>query len=312
MIVSISSSVVNIEGIYNAMVGEVLNIQIGPGKYSQALVVNIQHNRRSGIMIGGLLINPSERISVGSAVYRSNRLCNIPLGDSLLGSMLDPLGSIIFQDKFPNRSSELTLASRWLIESPAPGIISRQSVSEPLQTGIIAIDSMIPIGRGQRELIVGDRQTGKTSIGVDTILNQKYESVLCVYAPIGQKASSIMEVYTSLAARDATFYVTLFVASASSSALCQYLVAYSATSLAEFFMYTAGLPSFLTSFLMLDDLSKHAVAYREIYLLLKRPPGREAYPGEIFYVHSRLIHVYLKDQLSCLMLLVVVVAHAFL
>jgi F-type H+-transporting ATPase subunit alpha len=144
---------------------------------------------------------------------------------------------------------------------------------------------MVPIGRGQRELIVGDRQTGKTSIGVDTILNQKYEKVLCVYVPLGQKASSILEVFLALVRRDAVFYLSMLVASASSSAVCQFLCAYTGAALSEFFMLVGELPSFL----MLDDLSRHAMAYREIYLLLRRPPGREAYPGEIFFVHSRLL-----------------------
>jgi F-type H+-transporting ATPase subunit alpha len=174
---------------------------------------------------------------------------------------------------------------RWLIESPAPGIIDRQSVFEPLQTGVLSIDSMVPIGRGQRELIVGDRQTGKTSIGVDTILNQKYENVLSVYVGLGHKASSILEVFLALVRRDAVFYLSLLVASASSSAVCQFLCAYTGAALSEFFMLVRELPSFL----MLDDLSRHAMAYREIYLLLRRPPGREAYPGEIFFVHSRLL-----------------------
>jgi F-type H+-transporting ATPase subunit alpha len=174
---------------------------------------------------------------------------------------------------------------RWVVESPAPGIIDRQSVFEPLQTGILSIDSMIPIGRGQRELIVGDRQTGKTSIGVDTILNQKYEKVFCVYTAIGQKASSILEVFLALVRRDATYYLSMLIATGSSSAVCQFLCAYTGAALSEFFMYVRTLPTWL----MLDDLSSHAMAYREIYLLLRRPAGREAYPGEIFFVHSRLL-----------------------
>jgi len=162
---------------------------------------------------------------------------------------------------------------RWVVESPAPGIISRQSVFEPLQTGILSIDSMIPIGRGQRELIVGDRQTGKTSIGVDTILNQKYKKVFSMYLPIGQKASSILEVFIALIRKDAIFYLSLLVASASSSAVYQYLCAYTGAALSEFFVLVGE----TCTFLMLDDLSRHAVASREIYLLLRRPPRREAF-----------------------------------
>merc|ERR1712061_34048 len=208
-----------------------------------------------------------------------SRLASILLGDFAIGSILDPIGNFILN------SGRIDAQYPWVIESPAPGIIDRQSVFEPLQTGIISTDSMVPIGLGQRELVVGDRQTGKTSIGVDTILNQKHDSVLSVYVPIGQKAASVLEVFLSLVRRDAVFYLSLLVASASSSAVCQFLCAYTGTALAEFFMLLREIPAFI----MLDDLSRHAVAYREIYLLLRRPPGREAYPGEIFFVHSRLL-----------------------
>lgn len=173
----------------------------------------------------------------------------------------------------------------WAIESPAPGIIDRQSVTEALQTGLIAIDSSIPIGCGQRELIVGDRQTGKTSISIDSILNQKYSTIFTVYTSLGQSSSSILQVFLSLVQKDAIFYLSMLMATASSSAVHQYLCAYSGAALSEFFVITGELPSLL----ILDDLSRHACAYREIYLLLRRPAGREAYPGEIFFVHSRLL-----------------------
>jgi len=225
------------------------------------------------------MFTPENRIFEGSQVESLSRLASILLGDYVIGSILDPLGNLLLNP------GNVTANYRWLIESPAPGIVDRQSVFEPLQTGILAIDSMVPIGLGQRELVVGDRQTGKTSIGVDTILNQKYESVLSVYVPIGQKAASVLEVFISLVRRDAIFYLSLLVASASSSAVYQFLCAYTGTALAEFFMLLREVPAFI----MLDDLSRHAVAYREIYLLLRRPPGREAYPGEIFFVHSRLL-----------------------
>jgi F-type H+-transporting ATPase subunit alpha len=172
-----------------------------------------------------------------------------------------------------------------VIESSAARIISRQSVFEPLQTGVLSIDSMIPIGRGQRELIVGDRQIGKTAIGVDVILNQKLKKVLSIYVAIGQKASSILDIFIALLRQDAVFHFSLILASASSSAVCQYFSAYTGAALSEFYMLVGELPSFV----MYDDLSRHAIAYREIYLLLRRPPGREAYPGEIFFVHSRLL-----------------------
>jgi F-type H+-transporting ATPase subunit alpha len=231
------------------------------------------------LLIGALLLNPRNRLDQGCCVNAISRLATIILGDFAIGSILDPVGNLIFN------SGRIDVQYPWVVQSPAPGIIDRQSVSEALQTGVISIDSMIPIGRGQRELIVGDRQTGKTSIGVDTILNQKYTSLFCVYVPIGQKASSILEVFLALIRKDAIFYLSVVVASASSSAVHQFLCAYSGSALSEFFVITGELPSFI----IFDDLSRHAMAYREIYLLLRRPPGREAYPGEIFFVHSRLL-----------------------
>jgi F-type H+-transporting ATPase subunit alpha len=231
------------------------------------------------LLIGALLLNPRNRLSQGCCVNAISRLATIILGDFAIGSILDPVGNLIFN------SSRIDVQYPWVVQSPSPGIIDRQSVSEALQTGVISIDSMIPIGRGQRELIVGDRQTGKTSIGVDTILNQKYASLFCVYVPIGQKASSILEVFLALIRKDAIFYLSVVVASASSSAVHQFLCAYSGSALSEFFVCTGE----LASFIIFDDLSRHAMAYREIYLLLRRPPGREAYPGEIFFVHSRLL-----------------------
>jgi len=247
--------------------------------FHYGLVVNLYRNETMNLLIGALLLNPGNRVSEGAKVNGMSRLASIILGDFACGSILDPIGNLILNSGSGN------VQYRWLIESPAPGIIDRQSVCEPLQTGIVSIDSMVPIGRGQRELIVGDRQTGKTSIGVDTILNQKYEKVFCIYLPIGQKASSILEVFLALIRKDAIFYLSMVLASASSSAVHQFLCAYTGAALSEFFMALRELPCFL----MLDGLSRHGIAYREIYLLLRRPPGREAYPGEIFFVHSRLL-----------------------
>jgi F-type H+-transporting ATPase subunit alpha len=201
------------------------------------------------------------------------------MGDFVIGAVLDSVGQLLLG------SSTVVAKLKWLIESPSPGIIDRQSVFEPLQTGVLAIDALVPIGLGQRELVVGDRQTGKTSIGVDTILNQKFGSVLSIYVSLGQKAASILEVFISLVRRDAIFCLSMVSSASSSSSVCQFLCAYSGSSLGEFFMILRELPCFI----MLDDLSRHAIAYREIYLLLRRPPGREAYPGEIFFVHSRLL-----------------------
>jgi len=263
-----------------AFVGEVFRIcSSNFNSNSFGLVVNLYRDDTMNLLIGALLLNPEDRLSQGCCVNAMSRLATIILGDFAIGSILDPVGNLIFN------SGRIDVQYPWVVQSPAPGIIDRQSVSEALQTGIISIDSMVPIGRGQRELVVGDRQTGKTSIGIDTILNQKYASLFCVYVPIGQKASSVLEVFLALIRRDAVFYLSMVVASASSSAVCQFLCAYSGSALSEFFMITGELPSFI----IFDDLSRHAMAYREIYLLLRRPPGREAYPGEIFFVHSRLL-----------------------
>jgi F-type H+-transporting ATPase subunit alpha len=281
VVISIGSGVVSIQGFLNAFVGEVFKAASGPSdlSYSYGIVVNLSRDETLNLTIGSLLLDPSKRVYEGSRVTSLSRLASILLGDYVIGSILDPLGNLLLNP------GQIQARYRWVIESPAPGIVDRQSVFEPLQTGIISIDSMIPIGLGQRELVVGDRQTGKTSIGVDTIINQKFNSVLAVYVPIGQKASSVLEVFLSLVRRDAIFYLSLLVASASASAVNQFLCSYTGAALAEFFMLLREIPAFL----LLDDLSRHAVAYREIYLLLRRPPGREAYPGEIFFVHSRLL-----------------------
>jgi len=277
LIISTGYGVVTLQGFLIAFISELFRICVMGFHYG--LVVNLYRNETMNLLIGALLLNPGNRVSEGAKVNGMSRLASIILGDFACGSILDPIGNLILNSGSGN------VQYRWLIESPAPGIIDRQSVCEPLQTGIVSIDSMVPIGRGQRELIVGDRQTGKTSIGVDTILNQKYEKVFCIYLPIGQKASSILEVFLALIRKDAIFYLSMVLASASSSAVHQFLCAYTGAALSEFFMALRELPCFL----MLDGLSRHGIAYREIYLLLRRPPGREAYPGEIFFVHSRLL-----------------------
>jgi len=296
VIISVGCAVVTLQGFLMAYVGEIFRICVVGLDYlssgSFGLVVNLYLEDRMNLLIGALLLNPSSGTHPGQKVNGMSRLASIVLGDFAIGSILDAVGSYILNTTRGNPFHR----SYWLIINPAPGIIDRQSVFEPIETGILCIDSMIPIGRGQRELIVGDRQTGKTSIGVDTILNQKYEKVFSVYSPIGQKASSILEVFLALVRRDAIFYLSVLYASASSSAVCQFLCAYTGAALSEFFLYVRS----LAVFLMLDDLSKHAVAYREIYLLLRRPPGREAYPGEIFFVHSRLLErsAKLNDSLG--------------
>ena len=280
VIISTGYGVVTLQGFLIAFIGEVFRIcSFSFNSNSLGLVVNLYHDDTMNLLIGALLLNPINRLDQGSSVHCLSGLLLIMLGDFAIGSILDPVGNLIFN------STRIDATYPWVVESPAPGIISRQSVTEALQTGVISIDSMIPIGRGQRELIVGDRQTGKTSICVDTILNQKYTCLLCVYVPIGQKASSILQVFLAFIQKDAIFYLSVLGASASSSAVHQFLCAYTGSALSEFFVITGELPCFL----IFDDLSRHAMAYREIYLLLRRPPGREAYPGEIFFVHSRLL-----------------------
>ena len=293
VIISTGYGVVTLQGFLIAFIGEVFRICMCANPNDLlfrpfGLVVNLYQNETMNLLIGALLLNPSNRVSEGSKVNGIYRLAVIILGDFAIGSIVDAVGSYVLGGTISAHKYG------WLVESPAPGIIYRQSVFEPLQTGLISIDSMIPIGRGQRELIVGDRQTGKTSIGVDTIINQKYKRVFCIYLPIGQKASSILEVFLAFIRKDAIFYLSVLYASGSSSALDQFLCAYTGNALSEFFVYLGELPIFL----MLDGLSKHAIAYREIYLLLRRPPGREAYPGEIFFVHSRLLERSAKLSLK--------------
>jgi F-type H+-transporting ATPase subunit alpha len=283
VVVGLNGGVVAIQGFQTCSVSELFVIQqLGlshTASQSFGIVVNLTRDDSLNLVVSGLLVNPAVRISTGSFVKGSGRMGCVLLGDHVIGSILDALGGYSFV------KGRIDAKLVWLIESAAPSIISRESVYEPLQTGIISIDALIPIGRGQRELVVGDRGIGKTSIGLDTILNQRYEKVLCNYLPIGQKASSILEILLTLIRRDAVFYLAILYASATASALSQFISAYTGTALAEFFMYLRELPVFI----MLDDLSKHGVAYREIYLLLGRPPGREGYPGEIFFVHSRLL-----------------------
>jgi F-type H+-transporting ATPase subunit alpha len=283
LIISTGYSVLTLQGFLIGFIGEVFRICLMGFKKivskTFGLVVNLYQNETMDLLIGALLLNPSNRVSQGSKVNGIYSLLRLILGDFAISSILHPLTS------YTLNSNYIDAQYAWLVESPAPPIIDRQSVFEPLQTGLVSVDSMIPIGRGQRELIVGDRGLGKTSIGLDTILNQKYKKVFCILSAIGQKASHILDVFLAFMGCDGIFYLSVLYASASASALDQFLCAYTADALAEFFMIVRQLPIFL----MLDGLSKHAYASREIYLLLRRPPGREAYPGEIFFVHSRLL-----------------------
>jgi F-type H+-transporting ATPase subunit alpha len=246
-----------------AFVGELFGI--GLTCVSRGVVVNLYRDNTSAeLMIGAIMVNPSlsDRITQGTMVKGIGSSASVKLGTFAVGSLLDPLGSCIFS------STSMDFKHLWLIEQAAPSIISRLSIHEPVQTGLICIDAMIPIGRGQRELVVGDRQTGKTSIGMDTILNQRTSAVICVYNAIGQKASSILDLFVALVSRDAIFYSSVLMATAADSAVSQYLSAYTGTSLIS---TSCTCSRCQPTFIMLDDLSKHAVSYREIYLLLRRP-----------------------------------------
>ena len=266
---SVGDGIVIINGLDHAMYGEIVVFDNGV----RGMVQNIERNR-----IGVILFGDEEGIIEGSRVVRSNKMAGIPVGDAYLGRVVDALGAPI------DGEGAINMKEYRPIEEPAPGIIDRKSVNVPLQTGILAIDSMFPIGRGQRELIIGDRQTGKTSIAIDTILNQKGKDCICIYVAIGQKESTIASLVENLKKNDAMSYTCVVAATAADPAPIQYIAPYAATSLAEYFMYQGR-----DVLIVYDDLSKHAVAYRALSLLLGRAPGREAYPGDVFYLHSRLL-----------------------
>ena len=268
-VILVGDGIARASGLEKCMAGELL--QFENGEYGMAQ--NLEENTVSIVLLGS-----DVGIKEGSTVKRTGKVVSVPVGEALIGRVVNALGQPI-DGAGPIDSTEFRP-----IESPAPGIIERQPVKEPLQTGIKAIDSMIPIGRGQRELIIGDRQTGKTSIATDAILNQKDTGVLCIYVAIGQKASSIARVAEDLKKHGAMGYTTIVAATASDSAPLQYIAPYAGTALAEYFMAQGK-----SVLIVYDDLSKHAVAYRAISLLLRRSPGREAYPGDVFYLHSRLL-----------------------
>ena len=277
---SVGDGIVVINGLDHVMYGEVVVFDNGV----RGMVQNIERNR-----IGVILFGEEEGIVEGSRAVRTNKMAGIPVGDAFLGRVVDALGNPI------DGEGEIVTRDYRPIEQPAPGIIDRKTVNVPLQTGILAIDSMFPIGRGQRELIIGDRQTGKTSIAMDTILNQKGKNCLCIYVAIGQKESTIAALVENLKKHDAMSYTCVLAATAADPAPIQYIAPYAATSLAEYFMYEGK-----DVLIVYDDLSKHAVAYRALSLLLGRAPGREAYPGDVFYLHSRLLErsCRLSDELG--------------
>ena len=269
VVIASADGIVQVEGMDRAVYGEIVTFENG----AKGMVESVEPGR-----LGIMLFDGAESVGVGTLVTRSGKRAGIPVGEKFLGRVIDPLGEPI-DGKGPIESEGYNP-----IEKQAPGILERQSVDTPLHTGILAIDSMFPIGRGQRELIIGDRQTGKTSIATDAILNQKDTGVLCIYVAIGQKASSIARVAEDLKKHGAMSYTTIVAATASDSAPLQYIAPYAGTALAEYFMDKGK-----SVLIVYDDLSKHAVAYRAISLLLRRSPGREAYPGDVFYLHSRLL-----------------------
>ena len=269
VVIASADGIVQVEGMDRAVYGEIVTFENG----AKGMVESVEPGR-----LGIMLFDGAESVGVGTLVTRSGKRAGISVGEKFLGRVIDPLGEPI-DGKGPIEAEGYNP-----IEKQAPGILERQSVDTPLHTGILAIDSMFPIGRGQRELIIGDRQTGKTSIATDAILNQKDTGVLCIYVAIGQKASSIARVAEDLKKHGAMSYTTIVAATASDSAPLQYIAPYAGTALAEYFMDKGK-----SVLIVYDDLSKHAVAYRAISLLLRRSPGREAYPGDVFYLHSRLL-----------------------
>ena len=266
---SVGDGIVYVDGIDHAMYGEVVIFENG----QKAMVQDIREDE-----VGCILFDDEEEIEEGTKAVRSGRMAGIPVGDEFIGRVVNALGAPI------DGKGEISASDYRPIEQPAPGIVDRKSVDTPLETGILSIDSMFPIGRGQRELIIGDRQTGKTSIAVDTILNQKGKNVICIYVAIGQKASTVSKLVHTLEKHGAMEYTIVVSSTASDPAPLQYIAPYSGTALAEYFMYRGQ-----DVLIVYDDLSKHAVAYRALSLLLERSPGREAYPGDVFYLHSRLL-----------------------
>lgn len=268
-VLEIGDGVVRLSGLTNCQAMEMLDF----GGETYGLALNLEADT-----VGAIILGPSTHIKEGDKVKRTGKVLSIPVGDALLGRVIDPLGNVI------DGGDKIKKDADYLVERVAPGVITREPVSQPVQTGIKAIDAMIPIGRGQRELIIGDRQTGKTAIAIDTIINQKGGDMICVYVAIGQKRSKVMRIVEKLKEAGAMDYTVIVTASASEAPSLNFLAPYSGSAVAEYFMDKGK-----DVLIVHDDLSKHAVAYREISLLLRRPPGREAYPGDVFYLHSRLL-----------------------
>jgi len=279
-VLQVGDGIARIYGLEKVMASELLEFADG----TIGIALNLEEDN-----IGAVLMGEGRDIEEGSTVVSTGKIAQIGVGEALIGRVVDPLGRPL------DGKGDINTTETRLIESPAPGIVARRSVCEPLQTGITAIDAMIPIGRGQRELIIGDRQTGKTAIAVDTILNQAKEDVICIYVAIGQKASTVAQIVGTLQERGAMDYTIVVAANANDPATLQYLAPYSGATMAEYFMYKGK-----HTLVIYDDLSKQAQAYRQMALLLRRPPGREAYPGDVFYLHSRLLEraAKLNDELG--------------
>jgi F-type H+-transporting ATPase subunit alpha len=279
-VLQIGDGIARVYGLEQVMAGELLEFEDS----TIGIALNLENDN-----VGAVLMGNGIGILEGSTVRSTGKIAQVPVGDAFLGRVVDSLARPI-----DGKGDVVTSDSR-LVESMAPGIITRKSVCEPVQTGITAIDSMIPIGRGQRELIIGDRQTGKSSVAIDTIINQKSEDVVCVYVAIGQKASSVAAVVNTLEERGALGYTIIVAANADDPATLQYIAPYTGAALAEYFMYKGK-----ATLCIYDDLTKQASAYRQMSLLLRRPPGREAYPGDVFYLHSRLLEraAKLSDELG--------------
>ncbi len=268
-VIGVADGITSVYGLNSVMAGEVVEFENG----TKGMVLNLEEANVGIVVLGSMA-----GIVEGMSVKRTGKLLSIPVGDEMLGRVINPLGEPV------DGKGAIEVKETRLLETKAPGIMARKSVHEPLQTGIKAIDALVPVGRGQRELIIGDRQTGKTTLAIDTIINQKGNGVICVYVAIGQKQSTVASLVKKLEEAGAMDYTIIVSASASDSSAFQFLAPYAGVTIAEHYMYNAK-----HAVIFYDDLSKHAVAYREMSLILRRPPGREAYPGDVFYLHSRLL-----------------------
>ena len=279
-VIEVGDGVAHIDGLKSCFAGELLEFPNG----SYGMAMNLDDD-----MVGSVIIGSDRGIRQGDIVRPTGRAMEVPVGEELLGRVIDPLGNAI------DDHGKINCNEARPLESKAPGVLDRRSVYQPLQTGIKAIDAMIPIGKGQRELIIGDRQTGKTAIAIDTIINQKKQNVICIYVAIGQRKSTVAQIAKTLENHDSMSHTIIISATASEAAPIQYIAPYSGCAIAEYFMHKGK-----DVLIVYDDLSKHAVAYRAMSLLLRRPPGREAYPGDVFYLHSRLLEraAKLSDELG--------------